>query len=79
MALSPAAIEGEHADWYSHHDPVLRLARTLAAQGTDAIGRIHFYDAEIREDLKRAIQQALASPFPEPEAALTNVFAGRAS
>ena len=56
---------------------MLRLARTLAAQGTDAIGRIHFYDAEIREDLKRAIQQALASPFPEPETALADVFAGQ--
>jgi acetoin:2,6-dichlorophenolindophenol oxidoreductase subunit alpha len=79
MATGEVAIEGEHADWYRFHDPVLRLARTLAALGTDAIGRIHFYDAEIREDIKRAIQQALASPFPEPETALANVFAGRAS
>jgi acetoin:2,6-dichlorophenolindophenol oxidoreductase subunit alpha len=79
MATGEVAIEGEHADWYRYHDPVLRLARTLAAQGTDAIGRIHFYDAEIREDMKRAIQQALESPFPEPETALANVFAGHAS
>ena len=35
-------------------------------QGTDAVGRIHFYDAEIREDMKRAMQEALESPLPEP-------------
>ena len=78
MATGEAPIEGEHADWYRYHDPVLRLARSLAAQGTDAVGRIHFYDAEIREDMKRAMQEALASPFPEPQTALDDVFAGSA-
>ena len=64
MATGEAPIAGEHADWYRYHDPVLRLARSLAAQGTDAVGRIHFYDAEIREDMKRAMQEALAKPVP---------------
>jgi acetoin:2,6-dichlorophenolindophenol oxidoreductase subunit alpha len=79
MATGAVPSEGEHADWYRHHDPVLRFARTLAAQGAEAVGRIHLYDAEIREDMKRAMQQALASPFPSPQSALTQVFAGRAS
>jgi hypothetical protein len=78
MATGEAPIAGEHADWYHFHDPVLRLARTLAAGGADAVGRIHFYDAEIREDMKRAIQEALESPFPEPQTALDDVFAGHA-
>jgi TPP-dependent pyruvate/acetoin dehydrogenase alpha subunit len=77
MATGEVPMEGEHADWYRYHDPALRFARALAARGTEAVGRIHFYDAEIREELKLATQQALASPFPEPETALTSVFAGR--
>ena len=79
MATGEAPIEGEHADWYRFHDPVLRLARSLAAQGTDAVGRIHFYDAEIREDMKRAMQEALESPLPEPATALLDVYAGQIS
>jgi acetoin:2,6-dichlorophenolindophenol oxidoreductase subunit alpha len=79
MATGEAPIAGEHADWYRWHDPVLRLARTLAAQGTDAVGRIHFYDAEIREDMKRAMQEALESALPEPATALLDVFAGQIS
>ncbi len=79
MATGEAPFAGELADWYRYHDPVLLLARTLAAEGTDAVGRIHFYDAEIREDMKRAIQEALESPFPEPQTALDDVFAGHAS
>ncbi len=55
MATGEAPIEGEHADWYRHHDPVLRLRERSPPQGTEAVGRIHFYDAEIREDIKLAI------------------------
>jgi acetoin:2,6-dichlorophenolindophenol oxidoreductase subunit alpha len=77
MATGEVPIDGEHADWYRFHDPVLRLARTLAAQGSEAVARMHFYDAEIREDMKRAKDQALAGPFPEPQTALAHVFAGR--
>jgi acetoin:2,6-dichlorophenolindophenol oxidoreductase subunit alpha len=79
MATGEVPIAGEHADWYLYHDPVLRLARTLAAQGTEAVGRIHLYDSEIREQMKLAMAQALESPFPRPETALDNVFAGRPS
>jgi acetoin:2,6-dichlorophenolindophenol oxidoreductase subunit alpha len=79
MATDEVPIAGEHADWYGHHDPVLRLARTLAAQGTEAVARLHFYDAEVREELRLAVAEALAYPFPEPETALTEVFAGRVS
>lgn len=77
MATGESPIDGEHADWYRYHDPVLRLARTLATQGTEAVARIHFYDAEIREALRLAVAQALESPVPQPETALTHVFAGR--
>jgi acetoin:2,6-dichlorophenolindophenol oxidoreductase subunit alpha len=79
MATGEVPITGEHADWYRHHDPVLRLARALAREGTEAVARLHFYDAEIREEMRLATDQALAYPFPEPQTALTDVFAGRPS
>lgn len=78
MATGETPVAGEHADWYRYHDPVLRLARTLAAGGAEAVARLHFYDGEIREELRLAAAQALASPFPEPETALAGVFAGQA-
>ena len=79
MATGEAPMTGEHADWYRDHDPVLRLARALAAHGAGAIGCLHRCDAEVRDEIKRAVEWALASPLPEPETALTNVFRGSAA
>ena len=79
MAIGEVPMQGEHADWYRYRDPVLRLARTLAGEGTGAVDRIRFYDAEIREQMKTAVQQALTSPFPPAQSALDDLFAGRAS
>jgi acetoin:2,6-dichlorophenolindophenol oxidoreductase subunit alpha len=76
MATGEVPIQGEHADWYRHHDPVLRLARALASSGAGAMARIHRCDAEIRDEIATAQSRALASPFPEAETALTKVFAG---
>jgi acetoin:2,6-dichlorophenolindophenol oxidoreductase subunit alpha len=78
MATGEAPIAGEHADWYRYHDPILRLARRLASNGADATARIHRCDAEIRDEMNLAMARALASPFPEAQTALTNVFAGAA-
>jgi pyruvate dehydrogenase E1 component alpha subunit len=77
MATGAAPIDGEHADWYRHHDPVLRVARSVAAQGEDAVARLYRLDSEVCEQIEAAVTQALASPFPEPASALTHVFADR--
>lgn len=75
MATGEVPIQGEHADWYRYHDPILRIARALASGGAGAVARIHRYDAEIRQELRLAEARALASPFPKAETALTKVFA----
>ncbi len=77
MATGEVAIEGEHADWYLNHDPVLMLARSLAAGGADAVARLHRCDADIRAEMNAARARALESPFPQAETALAHVFAGR--
>lgn len=76
MATGEAPIGGEHADWYLHHDPVLLLAHALAAQGADAVARVHRDDDEIQDELKAAAARAIASPYPDAQTALSHVFAG---
>lgn len=75
MATGEAAPAGEHAGWLDQHDPVLRLARSLARGGTDAVARIRSLDAAARSRIEDAIKFALASPFPAAETAFDRVFA----
>jgi acetoin:2,6-dichlorophenolindophenol oxidoreductase subunit alpha len=76
-ATGEVPIQGEHADWYRHHDPVLRLARALASFWSRR-DRAHspLRCRNSRRDSTSTESRALASPFPEAEAALTKVFAG---
>jgi len=75
MATGETAPAGEHAGWLDRHDPVLRLARSLAGGGTDAAARIKAIDAAARSRIEEAVKFALASPFPAPETAFDRVFA----
>jgi len=75
MATGELAPGGEHADWLSHHDPVLRLARTLASYDGGAPARIASLDAAARQRIADAVKFALASPFPAAETAFARVFA----
>ena len=74
MGTGEIAPGGEHADWLQHHDPVLRLARTLA-RGPDAIARLAALDAAVRARIDDAVRFALESPFPAAETAFDRVFA----
>jgi len=74
MATGEIAPRGEHAEWLSHHDPVLRLARELAA-GDGAAPRLVSLDTAVRRRIEDAVKFALASPFPAPETAFERVFA----
>jgi pyruvate dehydrogenase E1 component alpha subunit len=75
MATRELAIEGEHRDWLEHHDPVLRLARELAAAGTAAKTRLHALDATTRARIENAVRFARESPLPRAESAFDHVFA----
>ncbi len=74
MATGEIACEGPHKDWYEKHDPVLRLARELAASAADARGNIHKIDDAIERTLAAATRFALESPLPAPASALRHVF-----
>jgi len=76
MATGRTAIgDGPHRDWYETNDPVLRLARELAAEGAEALARVEQIDRQVRDIIETAAQRALASPFPAVETAADSVFA----
>jgi TPP-dependent pyruvate/acetoin dehydrogenase alpha subunit len=74
MATGEMTPSGEHADWLSNHDPVLRLARILAA-GNGGPGRLASLDAAAHRRIEDAVEFALASPLPAAETAFERVFA----
>lgn len=75
MAMGEAPMEGEHREWYQHHDPLLQHARALASAGPDAVRRLQAIDAEIDARIRAAVDFAVQSPMPVPETALDHVFA----
>jgi len=74
IAFGIAAAEGEHADWITNHDPVLRVARELLAQGVEAEA-LRAMDAAVIQEMDRAIEFAVASPQPDPATATDYLFA----
>lgn len=75
MATGDAPTGGPHQEWYEQRDPVLRLARSLAASGEGAIERLRSLDRETTSRIDVAAEFALNSPIPAPERALEGVFA----
>ena len=74
IATGEAQASGEHRDWIENHDPVLRLARTLAG-GADAKTRLHALDAAVQARIDAAVKFAIDSPLPAPATAFDHVFA----
>ncbi len=56
-------------------DPVPRFRARLVEQGTLDAGRADELARQVRDEMDAVVQFALDSPFPEPEAALENVYA----
>jgi TPP-dependent pyruvate/acetoin dehydrogenase alpha subunit len=65
----------EYADWVELSDPVIRFLRRLWEKGLVTRERAERVDREVRSEIEEAVQFALASPFPEADAALAGVFA----
>ncbi len=65
---------GEVEEWRAH-DPIARLANDLIAQGVLSDASWHELDAAVLAEIEGAVRFAEASPFPEAEAALEDVFA----
>jgi pyruvate dehydrogenase E1 component alpha subunit len=74
IATGEARASGEHRDWIEGHDPVLRLARMLAANSDDK-KRLFALDTAVQGRIDAAVKFALESPLPAPATALDHVFA----
>ncbi|TAJ78104.1 hypothetical protein EPO44_20315, partial [bacterium] len=69
----PEAVRG----WYRSSDPVLIFIRELVEKRQATKEEIAGMEREARKTIEQAVSFALASPFPEPEEALKDVFAPR--
>ena len=65
----------EEQRWMSERDPIKILAKWMTEQGLadeESFGRIR---AEIESEMKRAVDFAIATPYPKPEEASQDVYA----
>ena len=75
QAWEPDRIAGPHADWLQHHDPLLRAACELVAQGHASRNEVMARDAAARRRIAEAMTFAVESPMPAPETVFDGVFA----
>ena len=75
LAWDASAVPEKFRDWYRASDPVLAFIRKIVEAGTATREELAEIDARVVQEIDRAVQFALASPFPEPQEALTDVFA----
>ena len=65
----------EELDAWRARDPILRFSRHLAEEHGVDPARLEEIEEQARRDVEEAVEFALASPRPEPEAALEDVYA----
>jgi pyruvate dehydrogenase E1 component alpha subunit len=70
-----AIVDGPHRAWFETNDPLLRLARELAAAGSQAKARLHQIDKAVSARIRDAVDFATGSPFPAEDSAQRYVFA----
>ncbi len=64
----------EELDAWRARDPILRFSRYLREAGVEP-ARLEAIEEKARRDVEEAVEFALASPRPEPEAAIEDVYA----
>jgi acetoin:2,6-dichlorophenolindophenol oxidoreductase subunit alpha len=65
----------EELDAWRAKDPILRFSRLLADEHGFEQARLEEIEEQAKRDVEEAVEFALASPRPEPEAALEDVYA----
>jgi pyruvate dehydrogenase E1 component alpha subunit len=65
----------EELDAWRARDPILSFSRYLNTEAGVAAERLEQIEEEARADVETAVEFALASPRPEPESALEDVYA----
>jgi TPP-dependent pyruvate/acetoin dehydrogenase alpha subunit len=74
MAWNPARISGEYATWHASQDGVLRFVRDVLAIKAVMPHDVQKADEAARTRISQAVDFAMGSPFPQPEAAYAGVF-----
>jgi pyruvate dehydrogenase E1 component alpha subunit/2-oxoisovalerate dehydrogenase E1 component alpha subunit len=62
--------------WAAENDPLERYVATLTENRWAGPGELARIDEEIAREIEEAVEEAEASPMPEPEGALEGVYAG---
>lgn len=75
MAWDVSSVPEAVREWYRSSDPVLIFIRELWEKKQATKEDIAELDRDVRKAVEQAANFALASPFPEPEEALKDVFA----
>jgi pyruvate dehydrogenase E1 component alpha subunit len=65
----------EEQRWTTEHDPIRNLAAWLTTQGLADQGTLDRIAAEVGSEIEKAVEFALAAPYPSVEEAGTNVYA----
>jgi TPP-dependent pyruvate/acetoin dehydrogenase alpha subunit len=69
-------VPEEELEAWRSRDPIDRYVEHLRTEGSATEEELTAIDQRIESELDRAVEEAEASPMPEPEAALAAVQAG---
>ncbi|MDP6559024.1 MAG: thiamine pyrophosphate-dependent dehydrogenase E1 component subunit alpha [Candidatus Binatia bacterium] len=75
MAWDASSVPEAARAWYRKSDPLLIFIRDLVKANKATRSEIARIDREVRGKVEKAVKFALASPYPEAESALEDVFA----
>lgn len=75
MAWDPPRLAVAHRAWHEAQDGLLRYIRELLAASQLSEATVLALDSDAREEMRRAVEFALQSPYPDPEEALDHVYA----
>ncbi len=75
MAWDARRIPEKHREWHHSQDGLLRFTKELLEADRLTPERASRIDEEVQAQMDQAVRFALESPYPNPEAALEDVFA----
>ncbi|MBI4528414.1 MAG: ABC transporter substrate-binding protein [Deltaproteobacteria bacterium] len=77
LAWEVGTVPEAAREWYRHSDPVLILIRELVESKRATRQEIDDVHQNVRAQIAAAVKFAFESPYPDPQEALKDVFAGR--
>jgi acetoin:2,6-dichlorophenolindophenol oxidoreductase subunit alpha len=65
----------EEHEWKTKRDPIKKLAEWLISQNLGDAAKLEAIEKEVREEMKAAVEFAIAAPYPTPDEAEQDVYA----